>query len=148
MLNKKFLPKKVNKKVEYINMLWALLFFIGVLIFIYFRNHNSLGEIKENHIYTVGTVRDYSPTRTGRMLKYTFSYKEDAYVGGYKFYGKNERFDIGKKFLIIFNPDNPETKFFIPYSLPDNMYAPPEGWKEPPLLITEEDVMKYLEEKY
>lgn len=139
---------RINKKDEIINLIGALLLFIIIALFIYFRNHSSLGEIKENHVYTVGTVRDYSPSRTGRVLKYTFSYKNEVYVGGYTFYGNDDRFAIGKKFLVIFNPKDPETKFFIPYSLPDSTYAPIEGWKSPPLSITEEDIMRYLDEKY
>lgn len=139
---------KLNKKDENINFIGALILFATVSLFIYFGNKSSLREIKDNKIYTVGTVRAYTPSRNGRMLKYTFSYKEDAFVGGFKFYGKDDKFDIGKKLLVVFNPANPETNFLIPYSFPDNIYAPPKGWKEPPLSITEEDVMKYLEEKY
>lgn len=148
MLNKDFLPKKVNKKQEYLSVLWAVLFFIGVVLVIYFTNHNSLGKIKEKHVYTVGTIRGYSPARTGKMLNYTIAYKDSIYVGGFKFYGKDERFTIGNRFLVILSPDNPETKFFIPYLIPKDVDAPPEGWKDPPLDITEADVMRYLEEKY
>jgi|SRR5690606_4880120 len=148
MANKNFLPKKVNKKEEYLGILWAVLLFVGVALVIYFNNHKSAKKIKENHVYTIGTVRDYSPSRTGKMLNYTFSYKGKAYTGGYTFYNNNGKFAIGKKFLVILYSDNPDIKFFIPFSIPNGTYAPPEGWKEPPFGITEKDVMRYLDEKY
>lgn len=49
---------------------------------------------------------------------------------------------------MILNPDEPETKFFIPYQIPDNIEAPPEGWKELPLDITDNEVIRYLEKKF
>ncbi len=148
MPNRNFLPKKINRKEEYLKILWAVLFFIGVVLFIYFRNHNSLKKIKDNHVYTVGTIRDYSPSRTGKMLNYTFSYNQNIYTGGYTFYSNDEMFAIGKKFLIILNPDDPEIKFFIPYQVPDSIYAPQEGWKEPPLSLKEDEIIRYLDKKY
>lgn len=148
MLNKDFLPKKVNNKEEFLSILWVVLFFIGVVLIIYFTNHNSLGKIKEKHVYTIGTVRDYSPSRTGKMLNYTYFFKGKAYTSGYTFYGKDEKFATGNRFLVILNPDEPETKFFIPYQIPDDIDAPPAGWEEPPLDITEADVMRYLDDTY
>ena len=147
MLNKNII-NRLNKKDENFNLLWAALILVVVGVFIYFRNHNSLGEIKEKHIYTVGTIRDYSPSRTGKMLNYTYFFKGKAYTGGYTFYSKDERFTIGNRFLVILNPDDPETKFFIPYQISEDIDVPLEGWKEPPFDITESDVMRYLEVTY
>ena len=78
MLNKDFLPKKVNNKEEFLSILWVVLFFLGVVTIIYFTNRNSLKRIKEKHVYTIGTVRAYSAARTGRMLNYTITYKDSA----------------------------------------------------------------------
>ena len=97
-----FLPKKTDKRSENMKLLGAILLFLTVATFIYIGNHDSLKEIKKSHAYAVGTVRAYSPSRTGRILNFTFSYKDDAYVGGFKFYGNDEKFVIGKKFLVIY----------------------------------------------
>lgn len=148
MLNKNFLPKKLNKKAENLNLLWVVLFFLGVVAIIYFSNQKSLGKIKEKHIYTIGTVRDYAPSRTGKSLIYTYMFKGTAYTGGYTFYGQNEKFSIGNRFLVILSPDDPDIAFFIPYQIPHDINAPNNGWEKPPLNITEMDVMRYLEEKY
>lgn len=149
MLNKNII-NKLNKKDENFNLLWAILILIIVGGGIYFRNNNSLRDIKEKHVYTIGTVRDYSPSRTGKMLNYTYFFEGKTYTGGYTFYSKHERFAIGNRFLVILNPDKPETKFFIPHLITEDIHAPLEGWKEPPLdiNITETDVMKYLDETY
>jgi|SRR5690606_20549310 len=148
MPNKDFLPKKVNKKEELLSILWAILFFLGVVTIIYFSNRKSLGKIQENHVYTIGTIRDYAPSRTGKSLIYTYMFKGIAYTGGYKFYGQNEKFSIGNRFLVILSPDDPDIAFFIPYQIPEDINAPNNGWEKPPLNITETAVMRYLEEKY
>lgn len=147
MINKNLI-NSINKKEENYTLLWVILFFLFVCLYIYFNNHNSLSKIKEKYVYTIETVRDYSPSRTGKILYYTYFFKEKAYTGGYKFYEKDEKFAIGNRFLVILNPDEPETKFFIPYQIPDNIEAPPEGWKELPLDITDNEVIRYLEKKF
>lgn len=149
MLNN-FIKKKVSWKEDAVKILMAIFIFSCVGLFIYTQNHKRAQKIKEHHAYTIGTIVGYN--RTGgvkRSLKYTIIYNKKTYTGGYRFYSKdNEKYTIGKKYLIVLNFKNPNDNVFIPYLLPDSIKAPPEGWDKPPLGIQEKDVIKYLNENY
>jgi len=150
MLSNNFIKKKVNWKEDALKVLIGIIIFSCIGFYIYTQNHKRVQKIKDNHTYTVGVIVGYN--RSGgvkRSLKYNITYFQKTYTGGYRFYSKdNEKYTIGKKYLIILNPNNPEDNFFIPYPIPDSIKVPPGGWKEPPLPIKEENIMRYLDANY
>lgn len=146
----KFLPSlklktKEDRKENIIQWFGLILFIIIVYLFIHFRNQNFLGQIKDKRLYTVGIISGFSKTRSTEFVKYIYSYNGHSYEG--KAPKDISKFSVGEKVLVVYNPDT-HIKYLVPYIIDDSIKEPMNGWEKPPMNITDEEVMKYLEDKY
>ncbi|MCA4776955.1 hypothetical protein NZD85_13485 [Empedobacter stercoris] len=145
----KFLPslknEKEDKKTEFLKWLGIILILIFLSGIIFFNQRNSLNEIKEKRLYTVGIISGFSKTRSMEFVKYIYSYNGHSYEG--KAPKDISKFSVGEKVLVVYNPDT-HIKYLVPYIIDDSIKEPMNGWEKPPMNITDEEVMKYLEDKY
>lgn len=145
----KFLPslknEKEDKKTEFLKWLGIILILIFLSGIIFFNQRNSLNEIKEKRLYTVGIISGISKTRSMEFVKYIYSYNGHSYEG--KAPKDISKFSVGEKVLVVYNPDT-HIKYLVPYIIDDSIKEPMNGWEKPPMNITDEEVMKYLEDKY
>lgn len=145
----KFLPslknEKEDKKTEFLKWLGIILILIFLSGIIFFNQRNSLNEIKEKRLYTVGIISGFSKTRSTEFVKYIYSYNGHSYEG--KAPKDISKFSVGEKVLVVYNPDT-HIKYLVPYIIDDSIKEPMNGWEKPPMNITDEEVMKYLEDKY
>ncbi|MFV0155653.1 hypothetical protein OBK03_07715 [Empedobacter falsenii] len=145
----KFLPslknEKEDKKTEFLKWLGIILILIFLSGIIFFNQRNSLNEIKEKRLYTVGIISGFSKTRSMEFVKYIYSYNGHSYEG--KAPKDISKFSVGEKVLVVYNPDT-HIKYLVPYIIDDSIKEPMNGWEKPRMNITDEEVMKYLEDKY
>ncbi|MFV0227378.1 hypothetical protein OBK05_06750 [Empedobacter falsenii] len=146
----KFLPSlilktKEDRKENIIQWFGLILFIIIVYLFIHFRNQNFLGQIKDKRLYTVGIISGFSRTKSTKFVKYIYSYNGHSYERESSI--SINKYKIGDRVLVVYNPDY-KNGTILPYFIDDSIKEPMNGWEKPPMNITDEEVMKYLEDKY
>lgn len=97
-------------------------------------------KIKNEQDYTIGTVfkQSHGFKQAYPSVEYFF------FLNGIKFEGKNfydydkHKFEIGKKYLVLFSPDEPQNcRILLNIRLPDNVIAPSDGWRNAPFGIVD-----------
>lgn len=155
MLDKKFIKRYPRKeRDDWVGKLLFVLIIIGFIFFaihVHKRDKRDIENLKDKHVYSIATVRDYTTSgKNGIAIVYTFFYKDSVYIGHKSISRKQKKttYTIGKRYLVVFNPDDPATKFFLPYPVYDSIMIKREGWKRSPTGQTELQVFKYLESNY
>lgn len=145
----KFLPslknEKEDKKTEFLKWLGIILILIFLSGIIFFNQRNSLNEIKEKRLYTVGIISGFSRTKSTKFVKYIYSYNGHSYERESSI--SINKYKIGDRVLVVYNPDY-KNGTILTYFIDDSIKEPMNGWEKPPMNITDEEVMKYLEDKY
>ena len=144
----KFLPtfKNDNKKESFLQWLGLIAIILFTIVFIYFKNQNNINNIKEKRLYTVGIVSGFSRTKTVKLVKYIYSFKNNSFEKEASI--SNNKYSVGDRMLIVFNPES-KNSFLLPYFIDDSIKEPYNGWSKPPMSdVTDSDVIKYLEENY
>ncbi len=143
-----FLPtlKNDNKKENIIQWLGIVLFLLITYLFIYNSNQNAVKNIKEKRLYTIGIISGFSKTRTTRFVEYIYSYSDKTFEG--KSSVNINKYSVGDRVLVVYNT-NTNVNILLPYFVDDSIKEPYNGWSKPPMInVTDDDIIKYLEEKY
>lgn len=140
--------KKNKEKILWVN--FGLIAFI-LLLWIVSENQNErINQLKENHLFTIGTIRGIEYQRHCKITaKFTFIYLDSVFVGAKEVskFQKENSHQIGREFLVIFSPQNPEINYLLPIYA-DSVEWKNEGWNNPPMNYSTEKALKYLESKY
>ena len=92
-------------------------------------------ELEKNKDYTVGEI-----IKVKNYLKQPLPTVYFKYYGGTRFYENSDAVSTrghdvaaGKRYLVKFSPNNPTHSYILlDYPVPDNVYAPKEGWDSLP----------------
>ena len=96
-------------------------------------------KLKKEHKYTIGVVKKISVNaRLGENIYFTTFVKGDKYeineIIYIDIYGYNTTNIINKRFLVKYQPSNPENcKIMLDYRVRDGVKAPLDGWDSIPI---------------
>lgn len=155
MLNKEFIKTKFKKeRSDWVENVFTAIIIGGFVIFgfyVFGQTNDRIESLRKNHLYAIATIKDYGTVgKNGTSIIYSYLYNDSVYLGRRSIHKsqKENTYAIGKNYMVIFNPENPNVNFFLPYPIHDSVLIKQEGWKILPTGQTDEQVFKYLEDNY
>jgi len=135
----------VNRREIKSRILWGIAAVCVIALFI-IKKIQKDNSLKLEHRYTVGITFN-----TYKGIKQPMPFVEfEYYVSNKKYKGQNEfnpdlsQVEIGRKYLVIYSPSNPEnSRMLLSELLADSIQAPYGGWDEPPFGLKVSDDIKW-----
>jgi hypothetical protein len=138
-----------KNKSNFLLISFGLIAFIFLLWIVSKNQNERISLLKEDHLFTMGTIRDFTYQKSHIIAKYTYIYLDSVYVGSKSIskFQKENSHQIGQKFLVIFSPQNSEINYLLPAYVNSEEWNE-DGWKTPPNNYTTEKAFKYLDSNF
>lgn len=120
--------KKANKK--------SLFLLFGIILVICLIGFYRSDTVAKEGVYTITTIYKVQGARGGLRVDFRYTFGNKEYTG-YTVNSSYSHNDAGKRLFIQVLPSDPERCLITDIPVPDSIIeAPPEGWKELPVIAT------------
>jgi len=121
--------------------------FCTLLLIIYKLQQFRLNKLIDDGIYTIGYGDKTMPKRTGTSYSLSYLYQNQEYKLTLGMANNELQLKNYNRYFVIFEKDDPENAMLLPFLIvPDSITeAPPEGWKELPVPVDNEEIRNFLE---